>query len=111
MLDPTGSLIAGAKITAKNSATGLSRETVTGPDGGYVLAELPVGTYAVMAAAAGLTPTAQNVIVNVGVDTTADFDLSMIERHKEQLTVEAAAPLVDAERDVLGEVLERQACN
>ena len=67
VLDPTGSLIAGAKITAKNSATGLSRETVTGPDGGYVLAELPVGTYAVMAAAAGLTPTAQNVIVNVGV--------------------------------------------
>ena len=32
----------------------------------------------------------------------------MIERHKEQLTVEAAAPLVDAERDVLGEVLERR---
>ena len=108
VLDPTGSLIAGAKITAKNSATGLSRETVTGPDGGYVLAELPVGTYAVMAAAAGLTPTAQNVIVNVGVDTTADFDLSMIERRKEQLTVEASAPLVDAERDVLGEVLERR---
>ena len=108
VLDPTGTLIAGAKITAKNSATGLVRETVTGPEGGYVLAELPVGTYTVMASAAGLTPTAQNVIVNVGLDTTADFDLSMIERHKEQLTVEASAPIVDAERDVLGEVVERR---
>lgn len=106
--DPTGSLIAGAKVTAKSSATGLVRETVTGSDGGYVLAELPVGTYTVTAEAAGLTPTAQNVVVNVGSDTTADFDLSMIQRRQEQLTVEAAAPLVDAERDVLGEVVERR---
>src|SRR5689334_14778101 len=106
--DPTGSLIAGAKVTARSSATGLVRETVTGSDGGYVLAELPVGTYTVTAEAAGLTPTAQNVVVNVGSDTTADFDLSMIQRRQEQLTVEAAAPLVDAERDVLGEVVERR---
>ena len=106
--DPTGSLIAGAKVTAKNAATGLVRETVTGADGGYVLPELPVGMYTVTAEAAGLTPTAQNVVVNVGVDTTADFDLSMVQRHQEQLTVEATAPLVDAERDVLGEVVERR---
>ncbi|HEX3322374.1 MAG TPA: carboxypeptidase regulatory-like domain-containing protein [Terriglobales bacterium] len=106
--DPTGSLIAGAKVTARSSATGLVRETVTGSDGGYVLAELPVGTYTVTAEAAGLTPTAQNVVVNVGSDTTADFDLSMIQRRQEQLTVEASAPIVDAGRDVLGEVVERK---
>lgn len=106
--DPTGSLIAGAKVMARNTATGLTREAQTGPDGGYVLAELPAGVYTVTAEAAGLTPTAQNVVVNVGLDTTADFDLSMIERRKEQLTVEAAAPLVEAERDVLGEVMERR---
>jgi hypothetical protein len=108
VLDPSGSLIAGAKVTAKNTATGLVRDTITGPEGGYVLAELPVGSYTVTAESVGLTPTAQNVIVNVGVDTTADFDLSKVAKRQEQLTVEASAPIVDAGRDVLGEVVERR---
>ena len=45
--DPSGSVIAGAKITAKNINTGLQREATTGPDGAYVLAELPAGEYTV----------------------------------------------------------------
>src|SRR5450755_1110537 len=73
--DPSGSVIAGAKITAKNINTGLQRETTTGPDGAYVLAELPAGEYTIRAESAGLSPTAQNVQVNVGLDTSANFDL------------------------------------
>ena len=41
--DPSGSVIAGAKINAKSVATGQQREATTGQDGGYVLAELPAG--------------------------------------------------------------------
>ena len=84
---PSGSVMAGAKVTAKNNDTGVSRETVTGGDGGYVLAELPAGRYVVMAQAANLNPVAQNVVVNVGLDTTADFDLTQVERRQEQVTV------------------------
>ena len=87
VVDPSGSVMAGAKVTAKNNATGLTRETVTGSDGGYVLAELPAGRYVVMAQAPNLRPVAQNVIVNVGLDTTADFDLTQVERRQEQVTV------------------------
>ena len=108
VVDPSGSVIAGAKVTAKNTATGQVRDTVTGPDGAYVLAELPVGEYTVTAASAGLSPVAQNVLVAVGLDTTADFDLTKIEKRAEQLTVLAAAPVIDENRDVLGEVVERQ---
>ena len=43
VVDPSGGLIAGAKVTAKNDATGLVRDTVTGADGAYVMAELPAG--------------------------------------------------------------------
>ncbi|MBV8478520.1 MAG: TonB-dependent receptor [Acidobacteria bacterium] len=107
ILDPTGSLIAGAKITVKNEATGLSRETQSGADGGYVVAELPAGGYAVTVESAGLSPVAQNVIVNVGLDTTADFHLTQVEKKLEQLTVTASAPVVESGRDVLGEVVER----
>ena len=87
VVDPSGSVMAGAKVTAKNGATGFSRETVTGSDGAYVLAELAAGKYVVMAQAPNLNPVAQNVTVNVGLDTTADFDLTQVERRQEQVTV------------------------
>ena len=37
------------------------------------LAELPAGTYTVTVNAPGFAPVAQNVVVSVGLDTTADF--------------------------------------
>jgi hypothetical protein len=106
--DPTGGLIAGASVSAKSTGTGLSREATTGDDGGYVLAELPAGVYTVTAHAPGLSPAAQNVQVNVGLDTTANFDLTKVEKRQEQLNVTAEAPLIETTRDVLGEVVERQ---
>ena len=108
VVDPTGGVIVGAKITVKNGATGLTRETVTGEGGAYVLAELPVGEYAVVAEAPSLSPVAQNVIVNVGSDSTADFDLTRVEKRTEQVTVTEEAPVVDTTRDVLSDVVDRQ---
>jgi len=106
--DASGALLAGAKVTAKNNATGLMRETKTGEDGGYVMAELPAGVYVVMAEAANLSPTAQNIVVNVGVDSRADFDLTEIQKHVESLTVVAENPVIETTRDVLGEVVEQR---
>lgn len=108
VIDPLGGVIPHSKVTAKNSATGIVRATTTGDDGDYALAELPAGQYVVTAEAAGLSPAAQNVVVNVGLDTTADFDLTKVEKRVEQVTVTEAAPLVDSTRDVLGEVVERK---
>ena len=109
--DPTGGVIAGAKVTARNSATGQQRETLTGAEGDYVLAELPAGEYVVTVESAGLSPVAQNVLVNVGVDTAADFDMTKVEQKKEQLTVTAPAPLVEENRDVLAQVVDRKLVN
>jgi len=106
--DPTGSVIANAKVSARNTATGLAREATTSDDGGYVLAELPAGVYTVTAQAAGLSPAAMNVRVNVGLDIAADFDLTQVERQQEQLNVTAEAPLIDTTRDVLGEIVEQR---
>jgi carboxypeptidase family protein len=108
VVDPSGSVMVGAKITAKNGATSQTRETLTGEDGAYVLAELPVGEYAVVAEAPGLSPVAQNVIVNVGTDTTADFDLTRVEKRTEQVTVTEEAPVIDTTRDVLSDVVDRK---
>src|SRR5579864_5896907 len=108
VVDPNGNVIPGAKVTAKNIATGLVREANTGDDGAYVLAELPAGEYTVTAEYAGLSPVGENVIVNVGADTTADFDLTRVEKRLEQLTVTEEAPVIDTTRDVLSEVVDRK---
>src|SRR5713101_6267296 len=109
--DASGSIIAGAKVTAKNIGTGLQREATTGQDGGYVLAELPAGVYTVTAQAAALSPAAQNVQVNVGLDTTANFDLTKVQKVVQQLEVTEEAPVIETTRDVLGQVIERRLVN
>lgn len=106
--DPAGGVISNARVSAKSSDTGLAREATTGDDGGYVIAELPAGVYTVTAQAPGLSPAAMNVQVNIGLDTTANFDLTKVEKRQEQLNVTAEAPLIETTRDVLGGVVERK---
>jgi hypothetical protein len=43
--DPSGAAIAGAQTRLNNVGTGLGYATITGPDGVYRFASLPVGTY------------------------------------------------------------------
>src|SRR5579864_6527574 len=106
--DPSGSLIAGAKITAKNANTGLVRDVLTNEEGTYVLAEPPAGSYTVTVNAKAFTPVAQNVIANVGLDTTADFNLLKVEQQQDVVNVTGEAPLVESTRDVLGEVVDQK---
>ena len=106
--DPNGGLVAGANITTKNVDTGLSRDAVTSPEGTFVIAELPAGTYTVTVHATGFDAVAQNVVVNVGLDTTADFDLLKVQQQHETVTVNEEAPLVESTRDVLGEVVDQR---
>lgn len=108
IVDPNGKLIVGAKVSAKSPATGLVRDTITGDEGAYVLAELPVGLYTVTAEFAGFSPVAQNIVVNVGLDTTANFDLTTLAQKTEQVTVLAAAPVIEQTRDVLGQAVDRK---
>ena len=45
--DPNGAVVAGATVTARNSATGFSRNDTTGTDGTYTFIGLPPGDYEV----------------------------------------------------------------
>jgi hypothetical protein len=108
VIDPTGGLVAGAKVTSKNVDTGLTRDAVTTDEGTFVQAELPAGTYTVTVNASGFSEVAQNVVVNVGLDTTADFNLLKVQQQHESVTVSEEAPLVEATRDVLGEVVDQR---
>lgn len=105
--DGSGAIIVGATVSAKNVATGETRTAASGPDGGYVIAEVPAGQYEVTATSAGLVTVTARVLVAVGADTTADFDLARVQAAQEHVTVTAALPVVDTTRDVLGQVVDQ----
>src|SRR5262249_60570770 len=71
--DPSGGLIPSAKITAKNTGTGLIRDVVTNEEGTYVFAELPAGDYTVTVNAKAFAAVAPKENVNVGLSTTPPF--------------------------------------
>jgi hypothetical protein len=50
--DPSGAVVAGATVTARNPATGLSRNVTTGSDGSYQFIALPPGDYEITVEAA-----------------------------------------------------------
>ncbi len=53
VLDPSGLVVPGVTVTARSGATGLVRTGVTGPEGRFVIAQLPPGVYEIRAEIAG----------------------------------------------------------
>src|SRR5215472_9431672 len=71
--DPSGAVVAGAKVTVKNTGTGLERSTETSADGSYSLPELPIGTYSVTVTQTGFqTFVANGVTVDVAAERRVD---------------------------------------
>lgn len=95
--DPSGSVIANAKITAKNAETGLSRTITTNEAGQYVLPDVHIGHYDIRAEAAGFKAGEQkNIVLTVGDRTRVDFQLQ-VGAAQETVTVEAAAVHVETD--------------
>ncbi len=74
--DPTGAVVPGAKVTVKNTGTGLERTSETSADGSYSLPELPIGTYTVTVVLQGFqTFVATGVTVDVATERRVDASL------------------------------------
>ncbi len=104
--DPTGAVVAGAKVTVKNVGTGLERTTNTSADGSYSLPELPIGTYTVTVTLAGFQ-TSVTTGVNVDVATERRVDAAM-KTGQVSTRVEVAGdllPQVETTTNTLGGVL------
>jgi carboxypeptidase family protein/TonB-dependent receptor-like protein len=108
VLDQTGAAIPGAKVTAKNPATGLARTTVTDDSGDFNIPELPIGVYSLAVEKAGFqTATVADLHVDVAGERRADVTL-LTGRVEAVVEVTEAAPLVQTTVDVLGGTLEAQ---
>ncbi|MBV9503492.1 MAG: TonB-dependent receptor, partial [Acidobacteriia bacterium] len=106
--DASGLAIPGATIKATQTATGAVRTSNSGPDGSYVLANLPIGPYMLEVTKEGFSKYVQNGIV-LQVDTTPSIDVPMrVGSVNEQVTVEANAAQVETRTTSIGQVVDTQ---
>jgi len=94
LTDPSGAVISGADITARNVDTNVVTTSQTNDSGYYVL-QLPIGTYSIQASKAGFrSAVRQGVLVTVGAAISIDFALT-IGSAEQSVDVQAeATPLI-----------------
>jgi len=74
--DPNRAVIAGAAVTATQTATAIRRTTVSNDEGVYVLTDLAPGEYEVKVEASGFTALrVTNLVLQVGQSITIDAPL------------------------------------
>ena len=78
VVDPNGAVIAGANVKITNANTGVSRETVTAPDGSFRIDAVDPGTYTVGVTQNGFkTALREQVIVGASQTATVSFQLEL----------------------------------
>ena len=106
--DASGSAVPGAEVKATQTDTGAVRTTTSGPDGVYVLPNLPIGPYRLEIAKQGFNTYVQTgIVLQVATNPTVDVTLR-IGAVSEQVEVQANAALVDTQTTGVGQVIENQ---
>jgi hypothetical protein len=105
VVDPQGAVIVGAKVTATNVATGMSRSTNTTGTGNYSLPNLAPGTYDITVAAPNFAGGGtKGVTLNVGDQRDMNFKLN-IAGSTQTLEVTATAPLIETTKTEVSSVI------
>jgi hypothetical protein len=102
VFDSGKAVVPGATVTVTDEATGLTRTTVSGSDGRFVIPTLVPGTYAIVVELSGFQTTRRpGVVLAVGQELTLDFTLSLAAL-QEQVTVTADLPVVEVTTSRVG---------
>ncbi len=103
--DPGGQLVAGAVVTATNTATGLARSVTTNDRGEYTLTLLPPGQYSVSAERTGFKKAVRSD-VSVLVGTRQPLNIALeVGQVTEAVTVSSGTALVNTTSSELGGVV------
>jgi hypothetical protein len=103
--DPTGALVAGAKLTAKGQQTGTVYTTVSSSAGAYRFPNINYGAYDVTVSAAGFkTITLTGIVVQVATTSALEVKLTP-GAVTETVLVSADAPTVQSESSDIGTVV------
>jgi Carboxypeptidase regulatory-like domain/TonB dependent receptor len=109
VMDPSGAVVQGAAVSAKQLETGLTRAAMTDHQGDYVLVELPVGHYRLEVAAKDFEKYVQEGI-SLDVNETATVPVHLVVGlASQQVQVQADAELIQTSVSSLGQtVMQRE---
>lgn len=106
--DSTGAVVPGAKVTAKETATGVTRNAATNAAGIFTFPELQPGTYSLSATAPGFSVGVRQGI-ELEINQTASVTLPLAAgAATDMVQVTGDQPLLDSETVSLGEVIGAQ---
>ncbi len=109
VLDQSGAAIPGAKVTARDPNTGVTRTTVSSAQGSYSLPELNLGSYDVTASASGFSTQIQHG-VQITIGNVSVLNLTLKAGSTETtINVDASAPTVETQSSDLGGTIENRA--
>ena len=104
--DQSGAVIAGATVTLKNTATGVSRVATTNEGGEYLFAAIIPGVYSVQASAANFESAIRtNIEINVQSRPAVDFSLK-VGQTNQVVEVTSQTPVLQTETSDLGGVVQ-----
>ena len=102
IVDAQSAPVPGATVVAKNQATGMFRETVSGADGTYFVGGLVPGIYEITAELQGFKKqNLRDIRLEIGKTTTLDLELA-VGGIEEVVSVSAESPLVDVTTKEVG---------
>src|ERR1035441_10241628 len=104
--DAQGGVLSGAKVDVAGDETGLKREQVSGANGYYAFANLPIGHYSMTVAHDGFQTQAFPAI-SVQADRTATLNVSLAVGSVSTTLTVNATPLMNAVDTTNGYVLDR----
>jgi len=105
--DPQGAAVVGAKISAKNAATGVTSETTTNSSGAYSLVNLLPANYDLSATAPGFRTAVSKVTITVGSQQTMNFPL-VVGEVAQTVEVTGAAPVIELSNATISGNVESQ---
>ena len=104
--DASGAAVPNAKVSGRQTDTGLVRETVSSPDGSYLLIDLPVGPYALTVEARGFqTYVQRGIILQVNDNPTINIELK-VGQVTQEIEVSASATMVQTQATSVSQVVD-----
>jgi len=102
VLDAQSAVLPGVSVVAKNEATGMFREVVTGADGTFFMSALTPGIYEITAQLSGFKRYQRGGLrIEVGKTQSVDVQLE-VGAIEQEITVTAESPIVDTTSKQLG---------
>ncbi len=105
--DAQGAAVVGAKVTAKNAATGVSSETTTNNLGAYTLVNILPANYDVSVSATGFRTAVTKVTLTVGSQQTMNLAL-VVGEVSQTVEVTGAAPIIELTNATISGNVESQ---